>query len=52
MSILQRSEDAAALQNGCECLSAFLINGADQIAAVNGIEAIVQFVAKLLQSVC
>ena len=52
MHVLSSTDDAAALQNGCECLSAFLIGGAEQLTSAGAIEPIIQFVAMLLQLVC
>jgi hypothetical protein len=48
MHVLATTDDAAALQNGCECLSVFLAVGAEQLVAGGAVEGIIQFVARIL----
>lgn len=50
MHVLSQTDDAGAMQNGCECLSMYLIAGSDQLAHVNGIDQIFNFVARLMQT--
>lgn len=46
--VLATTDDAAALQNGCECLSAFLGVAAEQLVAGGAVDAIISFVARIL----